>query len=592
MPRENSFSDSDGRSVTPDLEDEIDPFAERPSSPTYANAPTNLHTTRTRESVKRTVPIPHISPKDRFRRAVRTVISLRQGASVLQRGVGHEPGVDVSRETADAEYGSIRATTTIDVIDYSAVRTKFKRMSNREFVQLMDDPNASEPEGWVKCRWINIGGISWDVIKAVSIRYNLHPLSLEDVFHAHPHARSKVDYYTQHLFMRLLVHELDAPAREQDLEPGRAPSVRRPTAPTALAAASGLRQRRPGRMAREKSTPMLAFSALQAATAPAIAYPPPQQEDPVLQALKRDSRVNVNVAPMFIFLLRDGTVITMHSTPDLAMTEPIAARLRQFDSGLRTSADASLLVQSLLALVTDLALEVVNAYQNKIKHLERSILTKPDMETVRQLHILSADLMLHRRTLEPIKTVVYGLRRFDVDRVAALLENPDKDTKVVGFMSRKAQVYLADVNDHIEYVLSQLDVIANIGENLVDYTFNVNYPSSRPSETKIYQQTVSYDMNEVMRRLMLVTIFFLPLTLLAGYCGMNFSTLPDEDGNTEPKMWIVGHNHGDKYFWIFAVPMTVLVAIVFLTPDLRRGASYARKKVLANNAVKSLMAGN
>jgi hypothetical protein len=40
------------------------------------------------------------------------------------------------------------------------------------------------------------------------------------------------------------------------------------------------------------------------------------------------------------------------------MTEPITHRLRQFDTVLRTSADASLLVQSLLGLITDKALEV------------------------------------------------------------------------------------------------------------------------------------------------------------------------------------------------------------------------------------------
>lgn len=119
---------------------------------------------------------------------------------------------------------------------------------------------------------------------------------------------------------------------------------------------------------------------------------------------------------------------------------------------------------------------------------------KPAVDTGRNLHILSADLILRRRTLAPIKTLVSGLRRYDVDRVAALLDGStggDQGAKVVGFMSPKAIVYLvfpylcralcnlltggfqADVYDHLEYVLSQLDVIAGIGQNLVDYTFNV-----------------------------------------------------------------------------------------------------------------------
>ena len=37
---------------------------------------------------------------------------------------------------------------------------------------------------------------------------DFHPLALEDVFHGHSQNRSKVDYYTKHLFLRVLFHEL------------------------------------------------------------------------------------------------------------------------------------------------------------------------------------------------------------------------------------------------------------------------------------------------------------------------------------------------------------------------------------------------
>lgn len=58
------------------------------------------------------------------------------------------------------------------------------------------------------------------------------------------------------------------------------------------------------------------------------------------------------------------------------------------------------------------------------------------------MHILQGDLILHKRTLEPIKTLVYGLRRYDVDRVAALEENIDPTRKVHGYMSHKSKIYL------------------------------------------------------------------------------------------------------------------------------------------------------
>jgi hypothetical protein len=36
----------------------------------------------------------------------------------------------------------------------------------------------------------------------------LHPLALEDIFHERKQNRSKADYYSKHLFLRILCHEL------------------------------------------------------------------------------------------------------------------------------------------------------------------------------------------------------------------------------------------------------------------------------------------------------------------------------------------------------------------------------------------------
>lgn len=62
------------------------------------------------------------------------------------------------------------------------------------------------------------------------------------------------------------------------------------------------------------------------------------------------------------------------------------------------------------------------------------------------MHILSADLTSNKRTLEPIKTLIYGLRRYDVDRCAALIDSAPGSkvdlSKVEGFMSHKAKIYL------------------------------------------------------------------------------------------------------------------------------------------------------
>lgn len=63
------------------------------------------------------------------------------------------------------------------------------------------------------------------------------------------------------------------------------------------------------------------------------------------------------------------------------------------------------------------------------------------------MHILSGDLAMYKRSLEPIKTLIYALRRYDDDRAAALIDFTDtgsnlKDVKVKGFMSAKSKIYL------------------------------------------------------------------------------------------------------------------------------------------------------
>ena len=111
----------------------------------------------------------------------------------------------------------------------------------------------------------------------------------------------------------------------------------------------------------------------------------------------------------------------------------------------------------------DKALQVIDEYHSNITNLEHDILLKPKMSRVRKctllycrvitfyiltvcsVHILSGDLILHKRTLEPIKTLIYGLRRYDDDKCRALIDFSDpanEGVKVVGFMSHTSKIYL------------------------------------------------------------------------------------------------------------------------------------------------------
>jgi len=203
MPRENSFSDSEGRSLTPDPEEETFPVSPAAPPANYTHLENirpllNLDRikTQSRRSLRSRVskrgnpasptavvqqsPPAHLGPKEKFRVIVRKIMSMHRGTSMLLAGgerVGAEPGVDPRRPAVDAAYRHIREDNCeIEIMDYSAVRSTTRTMKNAEFINFMNtatDDGLPPRESWVKVRWINIGGMDWEVIKAVSIRYSM-----------------------------------------------------------------------------------------------------------------------------------------------------------------------------------------------------------------------------------------------------------------------------------------------------------------------------------------------------------------------------------------------------------------------------------
>ncbi|KAJ3777804.1 hypothetical protein FB446DRAFT_783971 [Lentinula raphanica] len=385
------------------------------------------------------------TPKDRFRGIVNKVVAMNRTSKVLASvGPGAEPGVNPHRYSAELRYRGTRQACEIQIVDYSSVSMHSRRLSNVQMIDMLGgDSQTSERPSWAKVRWIDVGGISWDVLKVLAIKYKIHPLALEDILHAHttkPSA-SKSDYHVQHLFLRVicleegeengvtsqLYSENHSMSDEEDSE--------------LLGSLSGTTQGRDGSVAAQ------------------------------VEALKQAS-----------------TVITVHRTPNTKLMEPIRERLGRISTLLRSTSDASLLVQSILDLAVDKTLGLTEAYQAKLQKFERKLLLKPDMmNAVSDLHILIGDISVHQRALGPLKKLVYGLRRYDQDRCVALLNLPPgeeiTDVKnVKGYMSSTSLTYLADVYDHIEYVIANLDLVEKLGENLIAYSFN----SIAPSQSNLY----------------------------------------------------------------------------------------------------------
>lgn len=271
--------------------------------------------------------------------------------------------------------------------------------------------------------------------------------------------------------------------------------------------------------------------------------------------LRGEERVQVKRRNLYMFMFRDGTLITFHDARDSIYDEAIKKRLQEENTVLRGTSDVSVLLQSVLDLMVDHAIEVVEAFQAEILDLEQTTLLRPDMDSVKLLHVLSAEITLHKRSLKPLQSLVYGLRRYDLDRVIALAASADPNansTNVKGYISHQAKVYLADVHDHLEYVIASLEMFQTITENLIGYSFNI----------------LSYDMNETMRRLTLATIIFFPLTFLTSYFGMNFTDMPSIEGS-------------DFFFWQISIPCMIALVLVFSWSDVTKVWRYVKGRSLS-----------
>jgi Mg2+ and Co2+ transporter CorA len=98
----------------------------------------------------------------------------------------------------------------ITVVDFSEKDMKMHDFGNADFIQFLNVPQ----ESWIKCRWINVNGLSWDVIQALGQHKKLHRLAVEDMINTNN--RTKADWYTDHTFMVMTLQKLVHLHRDDD----------------------------------------------------------------------------------------------------------------------------------------------------------------------------------------------------------------------------------------------------------------------------------------------------------------------------------------------------------------------------------------
>src|SRR6185436_3360312 len=208
--------------------------------------------------------------------------------------------------------------------------------------------------------------------------------------------------------------------------------------------------------------------------------------------------------------------------PDRDVFNPIREKLKVAGSKLRT-AGADYLCYSMIDIIVDNYYTVLEQLGEHIETLEENIVRYGNAHSLAHIINLRKELIVLKRTVNPVREVVNGFLRSETDLVA------DRVTK-----------YFKDVYDHI--------VQAN---DLVE-----NYRDIMTSIQDLYLNKVNLRMNEVMKVMAIVTCLMAPATVIGGIFGMNFQSIP--------------YIHNQYGFWI-AVSLMVVVPLFMIYLFKRRG---------------------
>ncbi len=135
---------------------------------------------------------------------------------------------------------------------------------------------------------------------------------------------------------------------------------------------------------------------------------------------------------------------------------------------------------------------------------------------------------------------IQGLRRQYMLMKKAVLPLKEQYVKLLraenSLIHKANRAFYNDVNDHLQFVLQTIEICRETLSALVD----------------LYISNNDLRMNEIMKRLTVVSTIFIPLTFLAGVWGMNYKQMPELD-------W----RYGYLFAWVLMLLIGFIVYLYF-----------------------------
>ncbi|KAI1143639.1 hypothetical protein F5Y05DRAFT_401037 [Hypoxylon sp. FL0543] len=474
---------------------------------------------------------------------------------------GAEPGIDPLKPDGGQEsVPKLQADCQITVVDFSQEDLQVHELDNNQLIEFVKQPQPS----WVKCRWINVNGLSWDVIQALGQYKDLHRLAIEDIMNSRN--RPKADWYTNHAFIILtcqkLVRILEDDSSDDESDNGDGHSVK---SNKSFSSMKSLARKFSHWFSRKKVEHPTAAAILESGTQPqlsrnqsfkhqATGFSDTFNPNTLCTLQRYHSSGNsarteymekhsalasrglaVMVEQVAMFITSDNTVIAFFEQSADDVEKPILDRLASPATILRQSCDASMVAQAIMDAIIDMAIPVTWCYADVLGDLELDVLTHPTVQHTKNLYILMTEINKIFNLFNPIQTLVNALRdhktKLSQEAAAKELQNPSRGV----IISPMTYTYLGDVYDHCLLITEDLKSTKEAANHMIDLIFN----------------TIATYQNETVKQLTNVTILFLPMTFLTGYFGQNFKDFSDIEGSVNK-------------FWYIAIPVAIATILVIL----------------------------
>ena len=122
------------------------------------------------------------------------------------------------------------------------------------------------------------------------------------------------------------------------------------------------------------------------------------------------------------------------------------------------------------------------------------------------------------------------------EELLTITDENDIGIQIQSLRRQYMRAFFNDVNDHLQFVLQTIEICRETLSSLVD----------------LYISNNDLRMNDIMKRLTIVSTIFIPLTFLVGVWGMNYKWMPELD-------W----RYGYLFAWILMGVIGIVVYLYF-----------------------------